>query len=216
VRIGAFFTTDEAEKIPTTRPAYAGVVRHRRDPGWMPVSDRSSASGGSVLSQTPPGRAELARTWLVWWVRCAALWLVLDDTLALPELVDGAVAAVIGASAATLVRARSHVQFAMQPSWTRHWWRPLVHLVLDLPELTRILAYALAGGDRNPGRVRTVDFSVHPDAGARAAQVALASIVGSVAPSTVIIAVDEEGGQLIFHELAPYDGRQRADPLELG
>src|ERR1700722_18229157 len=93
-------------------------------------------------------RGELARTWLVWWVLCAALWLVLDDTLALPELVDGAVAAAIGASAATLVRARSHVQFAAPPGWGRHWWRPLAHLVTDLPELTRTLAAALAGGDR--------------------------------------------------------------------
>jgi hypothetical protein len=32
----------------------------------------------------------------------------------------------------------------------------------------------------------------------------------------VIVAVDEEGGQLIFHELTPRDGRERADPLELG
>jgi hypothetical protein len=166
----------------------------------------------------PPalGRGELVRTWLVWWGLCGALWLVLDDTLALPELVDGAVAAAIGASAATLVCARSHVQFAPQQGWARHWWRPLVHLFSDLPELTRTLLAALAGGDRDPGRVRTIDFSARADDRARAAQVALASIAGSVAPSTVIIAVDEEGGQLIFHELTARQGRERADPLELG
>ena len=161
-------------------------------------------------------RVELVRTWLVWWALCLPLWLVLDDTLALPELVDGAVAAAIGASAATLVRARSHVQFAPEPGWARHGWRPLVHLVSDLPELTRTLARALAGGDREPGRVRTVEFSVATGDRTRAAQVALASIAGSVAPSTVIIAVDEEGGQLIFHELTPREGREHADPLELG
>jgi hypothetical protein len=164
----------------------------------------------------PLRRAELVRTWLIWWALCAALWLVLDDTAALPELVDGAVAAAVGASAATLVRARSHVQFAAQPGWARHWWRPLVHLVSDLPELARTLAVALAGGDRDPGRMRTVDFSVLDDDRARAAQVALASIAGSVAPGTVIVAVDVEGGELVFHELTPREGRKRADPLELG
>jgi hypothetical protein len=181
----------------------------------MPVPARPPAlddpASPAVLSH-----AELVRTWLVWWTLCAALWLVLDDTLALPELVDGAVAAAIGASAATLVRARSHVQFAAQPGWARYGWRPLVHLVSDLPELTRTLAGALAGGDREPGRVRTVDFSVATGDRARAAQVAVASIAGSVAPSTVIIAVDEEGEQLIFHELTPREGREHADPLELG
>jgi multisubunit Na+/H+ antiporter MnhE subunit len=164
----------------------------------------------------PPRRAEVVRTWLVWWAACAALWLVLDDTVALPELVDGAVAAAIGASAATLVRVRSHVQFVAQPRWLRRCWRPFVHLISDLPALAAALARALAGGDRDPGRVRTVDFSVHTDARARATQVALASIAGSLAPSTVIVAVDEEGGQLIFHELTPRPGRERADPLELG
>jgi multisubunit Na+/H+ antiporter MnhE subunit len=163
-----------------------------------------------------PARAKLVRTWLVWWGLCAALWLVLDDTVALPELVDGAVAAAIGASAATLVCARSHVQFAPQTGWARRWWRPLVHLVSDLPELTRTLAIALAGGDRDPGQIRTVGFCVAADHRARAAQVAIASFAGSVAPSTVIVAVDEEGEQLIFHELTPREGRDRADPLELG
>jgi hypothetical protein len=46
--------------------------------------------------------------------------------------------------------------------------------------------------------------------------VAIASIAGSVAPSTVIVAVDEADGQLIFHELTAREGRERADPLELG
>ena len=32
----------------------------------------------------------------------------------------------------------------------------------------------------------------------------------------MIVAVDEGGGQLIVHELTPREGRERADPLELG
>ena len=182
----------------------------------MPAPARPPASVHPAPPPAPLSREELVRTWLIWWALCGALWLVLDDTAALPELIDGAIAAAIGASGATLVRARSHVQFAAQPGWSRYWWRPLVHLVSDLPELTRTLLAALAGGDRDPGRVRTIDFSVRADDRARAAQVALASIAGSVAPSTVIIAVDEEGGQLIFHELTAREGRERADPLELG
>lgn len=38
----------------------------------------------------------------LWWLLCAALWMLLDDTTALPELVDGAVAAAIGATGSTL------------------------------------------------------------------------------------------------------------------
>jgi multisubunit Na+/H+ antiporter MnhE subunit len=182
----------------------------------MPTPARPPALVDPTAPAAALRRVELVRTWLVWWALCAGLWLVLDDTVAIPELVDGAVAAAIGASAATTVCARSHTRFAAQLGWGRHWARPLVHLVSDLPELARTLAHAIAGGDRDPGRVRAVDFSLQADDRTRAAQVALASIVGSVAPSTVIIAVDEEGGQLIFHELTPRQGRRRADPLELG
>ena len=182
----------------------------------MPARARRPSHDGLAARPAPLARAELVCTWLVWWAVCAALWLLLDDTVALPEVVDGAIAAAIGASAATLVRARSHVQFRVEPGWARRWWRPLAHLVGDLPELARALARALAGGDRDPGRVRAVEFAVRADARARAAQVALASVAGSVAPSTVVIAVDEEGRQLIFHELTPRQDRARADPLELG
>jgi multisubunit Na+/H+ antiporter MnhE subunit len=153
---------------------------------------------------------------LVCWGLCAALWLVLDDTVALPELIDGAAAATLGASGATLVRARSHVQFSAELSWVRYAWRPLVRLVSDLPDLVRVLSHALTGGDREPGRVRTVGLALRSDGRARATQVALASIAGSVAPSTVVVAVDENDGRLVFHELTPGEGRERADPLELG
>jgi multisubunit Na+/H+ antiporter MnhE subunit len=182
----------------------------------MPTGDRRLAPGTPRGRHQALSRHELVRAWLVCWLLCAGVWMVLDDTIALPELIDGAVAATLGASAATLVRARSHVQFARRPGWMRLCWRPVVHLISDLPELARVLARTLAGGHRDPGRVRSVAFAVSGAPRARATQVALASVTGSVAPSTVIIAVDEDAGRLIFHELSAREDRARADPLELG
>src|SRR4051812_50200893 len=46
------------------------------------------------------------RAWLVWWALLAALWLALVDTVVVPELVAGAVAAAIAATGAVLVRGR--------------------------------------------------------------------------------------------------------------
>ena len=147
---------------------------------------------------------------------CGALWMVLDDTTALPELVDGAVAAAIGASAATLALARAPVRFAARAAWARRWWRPPARLIADLPSLARILLRAVAGGDRHPGRLRTLHFGVEADPEARAAQVALASVAGSVAPNTIVVAIDEADQTLIVHELVPTSSRTGADPLELG
>jgi hypothetical protein len=142
--------------------------------------------------------------------------MVLDDTAVLPELVDGAVAAAIGASAATLVLARSPVRFASRPGWKRRWWVPLRQFFDDLPGLVRALGIALTGGARDPGELREIRFTVESDPDLRAAQIALASVAGSFAANTIVVAVDEAEQLLIVHELAPTSSRRGADPLELG
>ncbi len=158
----------------------------------------------------------MARHWVVWWIVCGALWMVLDDTAAVPELVDGAVAASIGATAATLTMVHSPTRFVIRVAWLRLWWRPLVQFAHDLPVLAGLMLDALRGGDRDPGGLRTIPFAVEHDPAERAGQVALASVVGSFAPNSIVVAVDEATGTLLLHELCPGVTRTGADPLELG
>src|SRR3954471_1101278 len=56
-----------------------------------------------------PRHPGAVRAWLIWWVLLAALWLALVDTVVVPELVAGAVAAAIAATGAVLVRGRRQV-----------------------------------------------------------------------------------------------------------
>jgi multisubunit Na+/H+ antiporter MnhE subunit len=157
----------------------------------------------------------LVRAWVAWWVVGMALWLLLEDLATTAEDVDGAVAAALGASAAVVALSRARPR----PGRSRGWaglWRPLVSLVTDLPQLVVVLWRAILRGERDPGRVRAVSFSCETDPGRRAAQIALASFAGSLAPSAVVIAVRPSDGTLLFHELLPGEGRQAADPLELG
>jgi multisubunit Na+/H+ antiporter MnhE subunit len=143
------------------------------------------------------------------------LWLVLEDLATVAEDVDGAVAAALGASAAVLALSRATPRPAPHRGWLR-LWRPLVSLVTDLPSLFVVLWRAVRNGDRDPGRLRAVAFSCEADTDRRAAQIALATVAGSVAPSTVVIAVRPDDDTLLFHELLPGEGRRAADPLELG
>ena len=142
--------------------------------------------------------------------------MVLDDTTLVPELVDGAVAAAIGATAATLTTVRGPVRFAVRRTWLRRWWRPFVQFAPDLSTLIRLLSGALRGGDRDPGGLRAISFRVDPDDSRRAGQVALASVAGSFAPNSIVVAIDEAAGLLIVHELKVGSTRSGADPLELG
>jgi hypothetical protein len=152
----------------------------------------------------------------VWWVLCAALWMLLDDTTATPELVDGAVAAAIGACGSTLVQARTSMRFAPRAAWARRWWRPWAQLLAGLPVLAQMLLRALAGGEREPGQLRSVPFAVESADDVRAAQVALASFAGSVSSNSVVVAIDEDRGRLLVHELVPDPDRSGPDPLGLG
>jgi hypothetical protein len=77
-------------------------------------SSLASASGDGRAAW--PSTAALARNWLVWWLLCAALWMLLDDTILLPELVDGAAAAAIGATGSTLALKRMPVRFVARPA----------------------------------------------------------------------------------------------------
>jgi hypothetical protein len=156
------------------------------------------------------------RTALVWWLICAALWMVLDDTTTAPELVDGAVAATIGAGAATLTLVHSPLRVAAVPGWWRGLWRPWARLVGELPLLAGVLWRALSDGEREPGGLRRVPFASQARADRRAGQVALACVAGSIAPNAVVVAVDEERGEMLVHELVPGSGREVADPLGPG
>jgi hypothetical protein len=142
--------------------------------------------------------------------------MLLDDTTAAAELADGAVAAVIGACGATLTQARMPMRFAPRATWARRWWRPWLQLLAGVPLLVRMLLRVLAGGDRAPGELRWVPFAVESDADVRAAQVALASFAGSVSCNSVVVAIDEDRGSLLVHELVPDSDRSGPDPLELG
>ena len=91
-----------------------------------------------------------------------------------------------------------------------------MQFVTDLPILVGVLARALAGGERDPGKLREIPFAVESDPDARAAQIALASVVGSFAPNTIVVAVDEAAQVLIVHELTPTSIAARRRPAGLG
>ena len=144
----------------------------------------------------------VARAWIVWWVLCAGLYLVLVDRTPTDELVVGAVVAAISATGAVLVRQRRVVRLRPQRQWARDAPRALLGLVADLPLLVRVLWQR--GVRRAEGRGVTVERPFpagaveDPDAAARRVG---AQMIGSLAPSTVVIDVDVDRGVLIEHRL---------------
>ena len=152
-----------------------------------------------------------------WWVALAALWLGLDDTVAFPELMTGAAAALIGAVAAELVHSQNLVRLRIKPGWLRHAWRPLLQLLPDTVRVMAVLFRQLVLRRPPRGEFRAVRFHPgRPDDAEDTARRVLAKALGSFAPNSYVIGVDDERDIMLVHQLEPRGGAEKLDPLELG
>jgi multisubunit Na+/H+ antiporter MnhE subunit len=152
-----------------------------------------------------------------WWIALAALWLVLDDTVAFPELMTGAAAALLGAIAAEVVHSQKLVRVRLKPSWLRHAWRPLVQLIPDTARVLAVLLRQLILRRPPRGEFRAVSFRAgRADGAYDTTRRSLAKAVGSFAPNTYVVGVDTDRDLMLVHQLDPKGDVTDVDPLELG
>ena len=151
------------------------------------------------------GPRRAAAAWLIWWIVLAALYALLADNPALPELIAGAVVAAIGATGAVLVRSQRQRLLRPRARWLRGAWRPALGLVGDLRPLVGVLVET--GLARRPGRSGFVEvpFDVVGEDPESAAYRALTEAFGSLAPNTVVVEMDAERGVLLAHQLRKTD-----------
>jgi multisubunit Na+/H+ antiporter MnhE subunit len=152
-----------------------------------------------------------------WWIALAALWLALDDTVALPELIAGAVAAILGTIAAEVVHGQNLVRVRVRLRWLRHAWRPVAQLFPDTVRVMAVLFRQLVRRRPPRGEFRAVRFRAGYANGAHdTTRRALATAAGSFAPNSYVVGVDAERDLLLVHQLDPAGGADELDPLELG
>jgi multisubunit Na+/H+ antiporter MnhE subunit len=142
----------------------------------------------------------MRRVWLTWWVLLAALYVLIDDSVLLPELVVGALAAAIGATGATLVHRERQVLLKGDVRWLRSLWRPLAGLVGDLWPLVRALPRR--GGT---GGMVEIPFDATTDGPRDTARRALTEALGTLAPNTIVVRIDTDRGVVIAHQLVSTD-----------
>src|SRR5919108_627956 len=140
------------------------------------------------------------RSWLTWWAVLAALYLLIDDNVAWPELAVGAVAAAVGATGAVLVRRRRRDLVRGRVGWVRAAWRPALPLVTDIWPLARVLVErgVLRRGE---GALVEVPFTATSDGPEDTARRALTEALGSLAPNTIVVEIDTERDVLVTHQL---------------
>ena len=165
------------------------------------------ANGDGAAAHLDPANASgdprrgLAAAWLGWWVVLAALYLLLADNTVLPELITGAVVTTIGATGAVLVRSQRNVLLRPRARWLLLAWRPLLSLFTDLVPLLRVLVTQGILRRPAPSGLVELPYEHTGDDPEAAAHRAFTEALGSLAPNTVVVDIDEERGVLLAHQL---------------
>jgi multisubunit Na+/H+ antiporter MnhE subunit len=142
------------------------------------------------------------------------MYLLLADTVQTPELITGAVAAVLAAALATLLGNCRSVHARVDPSMLRYAYRPLTALVTDSGRAAWALVQLLVLRRPVRGRFRVARYTATGDPEQNAARRILTEWAGSLGANRYVIGIDPEREQLIVHEMIPAQGP--LDPLELG
>jgi multisubunit Na+/H+ antiporter MnhE subunit len=145
------------------------------------------------------------RAWLIWWALLAALWLALVDTVVVPELVTGAAAAAIAATGAVIVRGQRRLLLRPRLRWVRCAGRPLRGTVADLVPLARALWRRGVLRREERGALVELPYAAVADDPDAAAHRVFTQALGSLAPNTIVVAVDRERRVLLVHQLVPTD-----------
>jgi hypothetical protein len=143
----------------------------------------------------------------VWWVVLAALWLLLVDNTKLPELVAGAVAAALAATAATAVEERHPLRLAPRPSWLLGALRVLPRLPIDCVALTVALVR------RRGGSFRAIRFRSGGGDPESVARRAFAEALDSLGPNSYVVGIDDD--VMLVHQLVRPENPASADPAGL-
>jgi multisubunit Na+/H+ antiporter MnhE subunit len=140
-------------------------------------------------------------SWVVWWVLLMAFWVWIDDSLALAELIAGAIVAAAGATVAEVVQyqAGSHIRVRAE------WLAKVLQLPLQIAQDTVILLAALwrkvVSGIDPPSGFEVLPVAPGDDSAEAKTRRALILGAKSVSPNTYALGLDRERKLMIVHHL---------------
>src|SRR5690348_9991871 len=133
--------------------------------------------------------------WLIEAALLFVLWLLFVCQFHAHELLTGAGAAALAASATEAVRGCEHPRFLPHIQWLMQSWRLPFEIVRDCGLLIRNLF------DRRTGHFEVVPFEGGGDDARSVARRALATFYTSLPPNTFVIGIDRDRNTMVLHRL---------------
>jgi multisubunit Na+/H+ antiporter MnhE subunit len=143
---------------------------------------------------------------VAWWVLLMSFWVILDDSIALDELLAGAGAAAIGAVAAELAGHQAGTRFRMRIEWLVPALRLPGQVARDTVTVFAALGRQLLSGHGPRSAFREIPVRVGLDGDEDLTRRVLLIGGRSVAPNAFALGIDKERGVLVVHELVPQAG----------
>jgi multisubunit Na+/H+ antiporter MnhE subunit len=136
-----------------------------------------------------------------------SFWVILDDSIALDELLAGAGAAALAASLAELVSYQAATRFRMRVEWLVPALSLPGQVVRDTATVFAALWRRLARGEQPPSGFREIPARFG-DASAEGVTRRVLLVGGrSVAPNTLVLGLDKERDVMVVHQLVVEEGR---------
>ena len=146
----------------------------------------------------------------------AAFYLVLIDTVDLPEVYAGIGAVALAGAGYEAARRQGVADGRISIRWLARSGKVVASVPRQIVWVSwQAVAQLLAPRDAR-GTLRAVSFRAGGEGSSDVGRRALAEGLGSLAPNTIVIGVDDERDLLFVHQLRRHGGREELDVLELG
>lgn len=146
----------------------------------------------------------------------AAFYMVLIDTVDLPELYAAIGAVLLAGAGYETARQQGIAEARVSARWLARGWRVLASVPRQILLVSWEAVAQVASPRKTRGTLRAVPFRAGGDDPSDTGRRALAEGLGSLAPNTIVIGIDGDHELLLVHQLHRDGGREQLDVLELG
>ncbi|MGH9098688.1 MAG: Na+/H+ antiporter subunit E [Acidimicrobiales bacterium] len=164
-------------------------------------------AGPVAGAENPPRRREDRRiaarigSFVIWWVILMALWVWIDDSIALPELLVGAAAAAASALLAELVQYQAAAHMRVRFEWLARALPIPLYVARDLGLVFWALYRKVLAGEDPPSALQEIAVRSGGERASTVTRRVLLVMGTSVAPNTFALGIDEERDVMIVHKL---------------
>jgi multisubunit Na+/H+ antiporter MnhE subunit len=136
-----------------------------------------------------------------------SFWVILDDSIALDELLAGAGAAALAATLAELIGHQAATRFRMRAGWVVPALGLPGQVVRDTVVVFAALWRRLAHGEQPPSGFREIPARFGDDSDEGVTRRVLLVGGRSLAPNTFVLGIDRERNVMVVHQLVVNQGK---------